>query len=777
MTPRPAEASALPAPAAESRPERARIGSARETRGQLSEQRGRPLLVSLYAELVSDGGLLGPPARRRLRRLLLRGLPGAVAAAGAGLVACGFYRTTPPGPAWIATSAPLLGTTVAVGWRRLARARAGRASSTRQELELGALALVAAFTASELSRALPVPGDAPLHALVYLAVAALVSLLPRTPGVALAAATVLFEAALWWLRGADPRQAAGPAVHAALVLGFAGLYHGILGARIAAGRRAERAALERRRRELDERARQLRLLAASGEVVEGEATDRLAEAAVLETDAAARGLLEVAEAAFHARTAAVWLLSEDDRELRLWECRSASDCVAERLPAGEGPPGVVVKRCAALRLHGDVRSANHYLDGARPKALLAVPLRARVGGHLRGVVLVDRDEETPFGPEDEQLLAKIATELARAAAAERLLRDGRLMRAEQERFYQAMERLNKTAKPRDVFDAVLAVAAGMVPVDFAALTLAEGEGREARHRVVRAVLAGGGADAGPGGLRTAGELEGKEFPDNGGLVACAVRLGSSLPAKALDPREAVVFDDATCVKGLASLKVLPLRAGEAVLGTLVVGATAPEAYGREAVRQLEAVALQAGDSILRARLFEATERLATTDGLTGLVNHRSFQARLADHLAAAQRYGKQVSLLLTDIDHFKAVNDTYGHPVGDVVLQQVARILQREARTTDVAARYGGEEFALVMPETDLEGALRTAERIRDKVGRALFRTEQGELRVTLSIGVATFPGDATTHAQLVERADGGLYHAKRHGRNRTVALGTPGRR
>ena len=225
------------------------------------------------------------------------------------------------------------------------------------------------------------------------------------------------------------------------------------------------------------------------------------------------------------------------------------------------------------------------------------------------------------------------------------------------------------------------------------------------------------------------------------------------------------------MRGLASMKVLPLRAGESVLGTLVLGAKVPGAYDPDAVRQLEVVAMQAGDSILRARLFEATERLATTDGLTGLVNHRTFQARLDEHLASAQRYGKKISLLLTDIDHFKAVNDTYGHPVGDVVLKQVAKILQKEARTTDVAARYGGEEFALVMPETDLAGAVKTADRIRQKVAQARFPTGQGELRITLSIGVATFPGDATSKAQLVERADGGLYHAKRHGRNQTVAL------
>jgi diguanylate cyclase (GGDEF)-like protein len=179
--------------------------------------------------------------------------------------------------------------------------------------------------------------------------------------------------------------------------------------------------------------------------------------------------------------------------------------------------------------------------------------------------------------------------------------------------------------------------------------------------------------------------------------------------------------------------------------------------------------MQAADAILRARLFDETERLATTDGLTGLLNHRTFQARLDEHLASAERYGKRLSVVLCDIDHFKAVNDGHGHPAGDEVLRGVARALLKEARQTDLVARYGGEEFALVMPETDEAGAVATAERIREKVGQLAFETTQGRLRVTLSLGVATFPDDGDRKATLVERADACLYHAKRNGRNRTV--------
>jgi diguanylate cyclase (GGDEF)-like protein len=268
--------------------------------------------------------------------------------------------------------------------------------------------------------------------------------------------------------------------------------------------------------------------------------------------------------------------------------------------------------------------------------------------------------------------------------------------------------------------------------------------------------------------RAAG-LDGLAFPDNVGLVASAVKLGATLPGKDLKISDAVVFDEGTRLKGLSSLRVIPLKTADGVLGTLVLGARREGAFGREAVRQLEVIAMQAADAVLRARLFEQTERLATTDGLTGLANHRTFQARLDEHLLAAARYGKRLSLILCDIDHFKSVNDTYGHPVGDLVLKGVARALQREARATDLVARYGGEEFAVVMPETDAPGALVIAERIREKVGATVFHSELGRLRVTMSLGVATCPDDGSGKAQLVEAADGGLYHAKRHGRNRTV--------
>jgi len=130
-----------------------------------------------------------------------------------------------------------------------------------------------------------------------------------------------------------------------------------------------------------------------------------------------------------------------------------------------------------------------------------------------------------------------------------------------------------------------------------------------------------------------------------------------------------------------------------------------------------------------------------------------------------------VFFILVDIDHFKSVNDTYGHPMGDQVLKGVARIMKEAARDTDVAARYGGEEFAIVMPETDSKGAQVIAERIRERVMAEVFQTDQGPLKVTISMGIATFPEAADAKQAIIDLSDQCLYFAKRHGRNQTVTV------
>jgi two-component system, cell cycle response regulator len=184
---------------------------------------------------------------------------------------------------------------------------------------------------------------------------------------------------------------------------------------------------------------------------------------------------------------------------------------------------------------------------------------------------------------------------------------------------------------------------------------------------------------------------------------------------------------------------------------------------------LAVIANQVAIALENGFLYRKMETMATTDGLTGLTNHRTFQQRFADLLERAARHGHRVALLLCDVDHFKKVNDTYGHPIGDEVLRRVARVLQEVPRKIDIPARYGGEEFAVLLDNVDVAQAKQVAERIRIEISRVVVESEKGPLSVTESIGIAAFPDDGKDRATLIERADLALYHAKHTGRNRVV--------
>jgi two-component system cell cycle response regulator len=173
---------------------------------------------------------------------------------------------------------------------------------------------------------------------------------------------------------------------------------------------------------------------------------------------------------------------------------------------------------------------------------------------------------------------------------------------------------------------------------------------------------------------------------------------------------------------------------------------------------------------LRSNLDQSLE-LAVTDQLTGLHNRRYMTSQLEALMRRSAAGGEPVSVLMVDIDHFKRVNDSYGHAVGDEVLEEFAVRLASNVRAVDLPVRHGGEEFVVVMPDTDTEDARRIAERIRLHVGGAPFRVRGGGelLTVTISAGVATSCGPDDTPARLLKRADEALYEAKAGGRNRVI--------
>ncbi len=212
------------------------------------------------------------------------------------------------------------------------------------------------------------------------------------------------------------------------------------------------------------------------------------------------------------------------------------------------------------------------------------------------------------------------------------------------------------------------------------------------------------------------------------------------------------------------------------MGMILMESLEPDIYMEKNLNLMQRFATSASMAIEKMRMLEKTEKLATKDGLTGLYNHRQFQQLLEDSLRRAKRSGKSLSLTIADIDHFKNINDTYGHRFGDSVLKKISQKLESEIRRgVDHTARYGGEEFALILNETGLERAMDTIERIRSHISSISFTAPNGKIiKLTMSFGIATYGVHAKEQENLIKRADKALYKAKENGRDRVEVYFMP---
>jgi two-component system, cell cycle response regulator len=173
---------------------------------------------------------------------------------------------------------------------------------------------------------------------------------------------------------------------------------------------------------------------------------------------------------------------------------------------------------------------------------------------------------------------------------------------------------------------------------------------------------------------------------------------------------------------------------------------------------------------IESQYHEEIYRLTTVDGLTQIFNKRYFLDTLEREISRCHRYGRELSLIMLDIDHFKQINDSFGHLAGDYVLKQLASVIHSKIRREDVFSRYGGEEFAVLLPEVGREKAFVTAEKIRKLIEKHRFRFEEQDILVTVSCGVASLTGDARDAQEFIKQSDAKLYEAKNAGRNKSSA-------
>jgi diguanylate cyclase (GGDEF)-like protein len=225
--------------------------------------------------------------------------------------------------------------------------------------------------------------------------------------------------------------------------------------------------------------------------------------------------------------------------------------------------------------------------------------------------------------------------------------------------------------------------------------------------------------------------------------------------------------EASALSQYEDYAVLPLVIDNAVTGYLV--ASGIEEKDKEKFHILSQQFLV---GIRRAILYQKVQELTITDGLTQIFNRRYFLERFNEEFNRSKKFKYRVSFLIVDIDHFKNINDNYGHLVGDAILREITKILKENIRQIDFAGRYGGEELAVVLTETDKDQARVAAERIRQAIESRRFTVYDEDLKVTISIGISTFPVDTSDSQALIDNADQALYKAKETGRNRVCVYG-----
>ncbi|MCR9165870.1 MAG: diguanylate cyclase [Nannocystaceae bacterium] len=400
-----------------------------------------------------------------------------------------------------------------------------------------------------------------------------------------------------------------------------------------------------------------------------------------------------------------------------------------------------------------------YYQGPEPITdLCALPLLE--GASLRGILCADRTGDEPFTDEESAVLQRAADHIRRVIEHERVFAAVERSKYEQEQFYRASEMLSEALTLEQVYEKTFAAVRAIASYDLAVVS-AVGPGGE--HEALAVDADAQDADF----AELAASLRGHRWSDARSLVSMAVKNRHYMPAtgELADP-DGPLFGAGMKLPKAKSIIVLPLLRGEQVLGAITFVARRQAVFPSATREMLRVIGQHVAVSLQNARMYQSMETRATTDGLTGLTNHRAFQERLAQIHALAERTGQKYSVILTDIDHFKSINDTYGHPVGDQVLKRVASIFTGRARKVDTVARYGGEEFVLVLPDTDGKGAEQLANKLREEIGDQVMTSEHGTFKITISMGVAEFPLDGKDRLGLVEKADQALYYCKEHGRN-----------
>jgi len=458
-------------------------------------------------------------------------------------------------------------------------------------------------------------------------------------------------------------------------------------------------------------------------------------------------ILSIAREYFRLKYVAVLLLDPRTQELHVRSHAGYEKTVGMGLKVGTGLIGAAAATKRPVHAPDVSKDPRYFAGIPTTKSELALPLIAR--DEVLGVLDCQSEKENFFDPEMIDLLTLFSTQASIA------LQNARLYSQEQRKAAQ-LEAINLIARQTtavlEIDELLLKVCTFLLqafPVDHVAVLLLEDDKLVFRaHR----------------GRLTPIFKEGTTLLDADGL--CRQALRNSHPVMANDVSSAKGY-----IQGFAEARselCIPLLSFGQVVGVLCLESEKLNAFDEGDVPALESVADICANAIQNANYFERVRHMAYVDGLTGVFNRRYFEIRVQEEIERAKRYTGAMSLVMIDIDHFKRLNDEFGHLMGDDVLRQISTFFSQNLRKVDVACRYGGEEFAIIVPETTGEDAYYVAEKLRKVIQSSVF---PGVPRpVTISAGVASYPANGSTRDELIKAADEALYSAKQSGRNSVVA-------
>ncbi len=468
-----------------------------------------------------------------------------------------------------------------------------------------------------------------------------------------------------------------------------------------------------------------------------------------ELDEVLEKILAIIRDYFHLQTAAIFLYDETRQDFYVRSQFGWSEEAAQRrFVLGQGLQGIAarVKRPVYA---ADVAADPRYVACIpATRSEVAIPLMVRED--VVGILDLQSDQAAYFDAATIDLLTLFSTQASIA------LHNARLYSLVERRAMQ-LEAINAIARQTtgvleldELLDTTCRLVLQAFPsIDAVAVLLLE-EDRLVLHAFE--------------GKLTPVMPRGAELPPGKGLCARALATGETVLVDNA-PNQAGYFPG---FKETVSEMCLPLLSFGQTVGVLVLESAREGAFQPTDVQPLESVADIVATAIQNARYFDRVRQLAYLDGLTGIFNRRYFEMRMAEEVERADRYRAGWSVVMLDIDHFKKLNDEFGHILGDEVLRQISIVISNQLRRPDIVCRFGGEEFAVLLPETTGEGAMVAAEKLRRAIEEYHFTGVPR--RVTLSAGVAEYPKNGKTRDDLVKAADAALYVAKQGGRNRVFA-------